>query len=137
MFLVLRSVVMLKMYLVLCAKPTTRYIYTITNDGRIQRSFIRNRNCFLFPCRTLTSICIPRYHRYIIQFLFAFIILIISSQKLYEFQMYILDIERSNGLHFIRNINHDIPVKCIAFDNKQKVNMISLLYLELFLCFSK
>ncbi len=51
--------------------------------------------------------------------------------------MYILDIERSNGLHFIRNINHDIPVKCISFNNKQKVNMISLLYLEVFLCFSK
>ncbi|CAF0962576.1 unnamed protein product [Adineta steineri] len=30
------------------------------------------------------------------------------------------DIERSHGLHFIRNINHDIPVKCISFNSKRK-----------------
>ncbi|CAF0753292.1 unnamed protein product [Rotaria sp. Silwood1] len=30
------------------------------------------------------------------------------------------DIERSHGLHFVRNINHDIQVKCISFNIKQK-----------------
>ncbi|UJR35912.1 hypothetical protein I4U23_028653 [Adineta vaga] len=30
------------------------------------------------------------------------------------------DIERSHGLHFIRNMNHDITVKCISFNIKKK-----------------
>ncbi|CAF1127858.1 unnamed protein product [Rotaria sordida] len=30
------------------------------------------------------------------------------------------DIERSHGLHFVRNINHDIQVKCISFNIKRK-----------------
>jgi hypothetical protein len=40
-----------------------------------------------------------------------------------NFYFYI-DIERSHGLHFVRNINHNIPVKCISFNIKRKVNMI-------------
>jgi len=39
-----------------------------------------------------------------------------------------IDIERSHGLHFVRNINHNIPVKCISFNIKRKVNMIYFIY---------
>ena len=33
-----------------------------------------------------------------------------------------VDIERSHGLHFMRQITSDRPVKCIAFNIKRKVN---------------
>ena len=46
-----------------------------------------------------------------------------------------IDIERSHGLHFVRNINHSVPVKCISFNIKQKVSMISSLHIQLFLSF--
>ncbi len=37
------------------------------------------------------------------------------------YAMYLIDIERSHGLHFVRNIHHNISVKCIAFNVKRKV----------------
>jgi hypothetical protein len=40
-----------------------------------------------------------------------------------------IDIERSHGLHFVRNINHNIEVKCISFNIKQKVCRIYLVYI--------
>lgn len=43
---------------------------------------------------------------------------------------YILEIERSHGLHFIRNVNHDIPLRCISFNIKKKVNKIPRIPLQ-------
>jgi hypothetical protein len=51
--------------------------------------------------------------------------------------MIYVDIERSHGLHFVRNINHDIQVKCISFNIKQKVSTIFRDYMPLFLVFLK
>lgn len=38
------------------------------------------------------------------------------------FQFVWKDIERSHGLHFVRNINHNISVKCVGFNSKRKVS---------------